>query len=113
MRPWVGIALGHDDQGRWRTGRDYVYGDLAYVRAVEAAGGIPIVLPIQEDPSLLVERIDALLLPGGDDFPPPPGRYPESVAFDLVSEPQRNFDAALLAAALERDLPTLGICYGA
>ena len=113
MRPWVGIALGHDDQGRWRTGRDYVYGDLAYVRAVEAAGGIPIVLPIQEDPSLLVERIDALLLPGGDDFPPPPGRYPETVAFDLVPEAQRNFDAALLAAALERDLPTLGICYGA
>ena len=113
MRPWIGIALGHDNQGRWRPGRDYLYGDLAYVRAVEAAGGVPVVLPLQHDPNILIERIDALLIPGGDDFPPPPGLYPESVSFDLAPETQRDFDAALLAAALVRNLPVLGICYGA
>ena len=113
MRPWIGIALGHDDQGRWRPGRDYLYGDLAYVRAIEAAGGVPVVLPLQHDPEVLIERIDALLIPGGDDFPPPPGLYPESVSFQLAPVAQRNFDAALLAAALKRNLPVLGICYGA
>ena len=100
-------------RGRWRPGRDYLYGDLAYVRAIEAEGGVPVVLPLQHDPDILIERIDALLIPGGDDFPPPPGLYPESVSFDLAPTTQLNFDAALLAAALERNLPVLGICYGA
>jgi putative glutamine amidotransferase len=109
----VGIPLGLDDRGRWRPGRDYLYLHDAYVRAVETAGGIPLLLPIQRDVRALVERIDALLIPGGDDFPPPEGHaYPDDADFDLVPERQRAFDAALLRAALDRARPVLGICYG-
>lgn len=113
VRPWVGIPLCLDDRGRWRQGREYGYGDLAYARSVEAAGGVAVALPIQKNPSGLLDRIDALLLPGGDDLPAPAGRYPKDVPLDLAPETQLRFDTALLDAALERKLPVLGICYGA
>ena len=110
----MGIPVCLDERGRWRPGREYLYADLATARAVEKAGGVPVVLPPQADASATLERIDALLLPGGDDFPPPPGKpYPDTVDFDVVPEAQHRFDAALLAAALQRGLPVLGICYGA
>jgi putative glutamine amidotransferase len=113
VTPVVGIPLGLDDRGRWRPGRDYQYLDAAYARAVEAAGGVPVLLPIHDRIRETVAGFDALLLPGGDDFPPPDGRvYPDDAGFDPVPERQRAFDAALLAEALARSRPVLAICYG-
>lgn len=113
VQPWVGIPACLDDRGRWRQGSAYLYADLAYARAIEAAGGVPVVLPVQADAAAALARVDALLLPGGDDFPPPEGAYPDTVHFDVAPLAQRRFDAALLEAALARELPVLGICYGA
>ncbi len=112
MKPLIAIPLCHDANERIRRGREYLYTDIAYARAVERAGGAPIHLPIQGEPASLVERIDGLLLPGGDDFLPD-DPYPDPSVFDAASETQIAFDRGLLAAALERDLPILGICYGA
>lgn len=112
MRPIVGISLCLDEQERWRPGREYVYLDRAYAQAVESAGGLPIMLPLQPDPAALVARVDALLLPGGDDFVPETP-YPDEVRFDPVPDRQRAFDEALLRAAQARRIPVLGICYGA
>ncbi len=111
--PIVGIPLTLDDRGRWRPGRDYLYIDRAYARAVESAGGHARHLPPAADAEAALAGIDALLIPGGDDFAPPSTRpYPPEVRFDLTSETQLAFDAALLAAALARGMPVLGICYG-
>lgn len=112
MAPVVGISSCLDERERWRAGREYVYLDRDYAAAVAAAGGTPVLLPLQPDPAALVREIDALLLPGGDDFLPD-APYPADVRFDPVPERQRAFDDALLRAALERALPVLGICYGA
>jgi putative glutamine amidotransferase len=68
-------------------------------------------LPIQHDAVGLAAKIDGLLVPGGDDLLPP-RPYPPTVRFDPVPEAQLAFDGALLDAALARDLPVLGICYG-
>ena len=111
VKPTVGIPLCLDDRGRWRAGRTYHYVHAAYARAIERAGGIALYLPAQSDARALVERIDALLLPGGDDLLPP-RPYPPDVVFDPVPEAQLAFDRALLDAALARELPVLGICYG-
>ena len=114
MPPIVGISQSLDDRGRWRPQRDYGYIDLAYARAVEDAGGTPIHLPPQSDAARLTEHIDALVVPGGDDFPPGPEcqAYPKSVAFDLAPAQQIDFDTRLVESALGRGLPVLGICYG-
>jgi putative glutamine amidotransferase len=111
VTPVVGIPLCLDAQQRWKPGRIYHYLDAAYARAVERAGGAPIYLPLQADVRGLVERIDALLVPGGDDLLPP-RPYPAHVRFEPVPPAQLAFDQALVEAALARGLPFLGICYG-
>lgn len=109
--PRIGIPLCLDGAGRIRPGRRYHYLDAAYGEAVVHAGGSPRYLPIQPDAMTALAEIDGLLLPGGDDFPPPTP-YPPDVEFTLVEPAQRAFDEALLAEAEERELPVLGICYG-
>jgi putative glutamine amidotransferase len=111
MRPLIGIPQCLDDRGRWRPGRDTHYLDCAYAKAVDAAGGTPVHVPIQSDANALMSRIDGLLLPGGGDFLPQQD-YPEGVRFDAVSAAQIDFDSHLLAAALDRGSPVLAICYG-
>ena len=113
MRAAIGIPLCLDARGRWRGGRDTLYLDRAYARAIETAGGLAVHLPLQDGASAeeLVERIDGLLLPGGDDFAPDRA-YPEHVGFDLADEAQLRFDRALLSAATRARKPVLGICYG-
>ena len=108
MRPLIGITQ------RLRAsspGRERLELDPAYAAAVAEAGGLPVHLPIQDDPPALVARIDGLVLPGGPDFLPP-RPYAEEVAFEAAPQAQLAFDGAVLAAALGRGIPILAICYG-
>jgi len=111
VTPTVGIPLCVDAQGRWKRGRTYHYLDAAYARAVDRAGGVAVYLPLASDPAELIARVDALLVPGGDDLLPP-RPYPPEVRFETVSDAQLVFDRALVATAVARGLPLLGICYG-
>lgn len=110
-RPRIGISLTLDDRGRWRPDRAYHYIDRSYADAIDRAGGVVFQLPIQADPRALVQAIDGLLIPGGDDFPVE-GDLPSDARLELVSPEQLAFDEALYAAARERRIPILGICYG-
>jgi putative glutamine amidotransferase len=109
MRPLIGIPPCLDVRGR--SGCDTQHLDAAYARAVDAAGGAPVLVPVQEDAAGLAERIDGLLVPGGGDFAPP-APYPAAVRFALVAPSQLDFDGRLLEAALALRRPLLGICYG-
>ena len=111
MRPLIGISQCLDERGRWHPTREYAYLDTSYAGALAQSGATPILLPLQEDVSALAQRLDGLLIPGGDDFPPPHA-YPPQIRFETVPSRQLAFDQALLAAALARRLPVLGICYG-
>ncbi len=112
MRPLIGIPLCLDDRGRWRKSREYLYIDTAYAKAIADSGGAALHLPIQAEPESLVRRIDGLLLPGGDDLPPPDAERYSDIAFDLAPKAQLDFDRRLLRAALERGIPVLCVCYG-
>lgn len=100
-RPQIGIPLTLDDRGRWREGRAYHYIDRSYADAIDRAGGLAVQLPIQSDPAALVESIDGLLIPGGDDFPAET-ELPDDAVLDLVSSDQLAFDEALYEAASQR-----------
>lgn len=96
--------------------RAYVNHD--YVRSVEEAGGVPLLLPYIENieaKELLdsyLERIDGLILSGGHDVEPEQyGEEPQQRLGDTWSGRDR-FDLALFRAALEKKLPVLGICRG-
>ena len=88
-----------------------------YLDSVTRAGGLGILLPPQplsdEQARDIVSRIDGLLLTGGADIDP--SRYgeelsPQHEGFESVRDASED---ALLAAALEADIPVLGICRGA
>lgn len=112
VKPAIGIPECHDAKGAIRPGREYLYNDIAYARAVSRAGGTAFHLPVQDDPAALIDRVDALLLPGGDDFLPEDQRVDQDL-FTPVSPQQLAFDRGLLLRALERGIPVFGICYGA
>jgi putative glutamine amidotransferase len=88
-----------------------------YFRAVERAGGVPLMLP--PIPALLdrlhdvVARFDAIVLHGGGDVDP--RRYGQEPAaselYGIVPE-HDEVELALVRAALDADLPMLAICRG-
>ncbi len=86
-----------------------------YVEGVEGASGLPVVLPNSGDPShapSYLDRIDGLLLTGGDDVHPRLYGEAPHPRLDLVDERRDRFEIALLRAARERGMPVLGICRG-
>ncbi len=87
-----------------------------YVEAVQRAGGLALMLPVDpslvEDPDEALDLIDGLVLAGGADIDP--GSYGEQAHAETVDTvPVRDsFEIALTRAAIERDMPVLGICRG-
>ena len=87
-----------------------------YVAAIEAAGGIPVILPILTDRALgaaLLDNLDGLMLTGsGPDIDP--RRYGERkrFTFKVMSKERTESEFALVMAARKLDLPVLGICGG-
>ena len=86
-----------------------------YVEGVEGASGLSIILPNSDDPShapSYIERIDGLLLTGGDDvYPALYGEAPHP-HLDIVDARRDRFEIALLRAARERGMPVFGVCRG-
>ena len=91
-----------------------------YFELVAAAGARPLLLPPARQAAggpgagaaAVIDALDALVLVGGGDLAPV--RYggpahPELAGVDSVRDAS---EVALLAAALERDLPVLAICRG-
>src|SRR5207245_8880540 len=87
-----------------------------YVTAVEAAGGIPVILPVITErafSSAILDRLDGLVLTGsGPDIDP--RRYGERKRFPfrVISPERTDSEIALVTEARRRDLPVLGICGG-
>lgn len=89
---------------------------LAYADAVRRAGGLPVALaPLADAASIaaLLERVDGMLLSGGDDFDMQRlGQGPTHPSATLTPPEKQDFDVALARACLAGGVPTLGVCYG-
>jgi gamma-glutamyl-gamma-aminobutyrate hydrolase PuuD len=83
-----------------------------YVKQVERAGGQPVLLPPAGDTASLVGRLDGLILAGGGDIDP--RRYGaeqhERTGYIRPFRDTAEFD--VLSAALDQEVPYLGICRG-
>jgi putative glutamine amidotransferase len=88
---------------------------MTYVRAIEAAGALPVVMPPlgPADAPALVARLDGLVLSGGPDLAP--AAYDAKPHVELgPTEPDLDlFEYAVAREALRVELPILGICRGA
>ncbi len=111
MKPIIGINGDYEDDTKPHS---FVYRD--YVDAIIMAGGIPFLLALiknKDDVECLLDRVDGLLLTGGDDVPP--ARYGEDrrEKTHCVHADKDVFDNLLLQLALEKKKPILALCYGA
>jgi putative glutamine amidotransferase len=83
-----------------------------YVQRVTDAGALPVVVPPVPGSEVLLDRLDGLILSGGADIAPETyGAQRDPATRDL--RPDRDAaELPLARAALDRDLPVLGICRG-
>ena len=111
--PVIGIACAvlRAEWGPWNQPAAVVGAD--YVRQVQAAGGIALVVPPQScTPDAVLDRIDGLMLTGGSDLEASLyGDEPHAEA--EAPDPERDaWEFALVREAIVRDMPFLGICRG-
>ena len=87
---------------------------LRYLRAIEAAGGIPVVIPPLDPEALasLLDQVAGVCLSGGPDLDPVAyGAYRHELTGPSWEELDR-FELKLAQAADGRDVPILAICRG-
>jgi putative glutamine amidotransferase len=84
-----------------------------YVKAVEQAGGRPLLVPPStEGIEETLDALDGLIFSGGSDLDPAHyGQEPHPETNGIVPE-RDSGELALLRSALGRDLPVLAICRG-
>lgn len=104
MRPRIGITTSYQDD------RQSV--DIHYIRAIEAAGGLPLIVPLletREAAGHFAALLDGLVITGGPGITKGlVGRLPHDL--EPVA-PERDLSDTLIYDALSHR-PVLGICYG-
>ena len=116
MRPLIGLST-YREQARWGVWDQSA--DLlptSYAESVERAGGVPVLLPptapYDEAARAVAARVDGLVIAGGADVAPSEYGEPAHL-FAGDPRPDRDqWELALLRAADEVGLPTLGVCRG-
>jgi putative glutamine amidotransferase len=115
-RPIIGLcaAIEHARWGLWDAGAHLL--PREYADAVQRAGGVALLLPPDrtaiDEPDVILDLLDGLILAGGSDVDPAvygADRHPETSG---VNAERDAFEVALAVRAMERDLPFLGICRG-
>ena len=108
-RPAIGITV---DQ---HSKPDCYESPVAYAKAVETAGGLPLLLPYHINIELIplfLDQLDGILMTGGNDLDPAlfnEARHPKAIPLDPI---RQKFELALLDEIAKRRTPTLGICMG-
>jgi gamma-glutamyl-gamma-aminobutyrate hydrolase PuuD len=113
-RPLIGIT-GQLEAAHWGDWvREAVLSPLTYTRAVERAGGTPVILPPvpPESVAALIAGLDGLVLTGGTDVSPALYEAEPHEQTDVPDRRRDRFELALVRAAIEADLPVLAIGRG-
>jgi putative glutamine amidotransferase len=114
--PVIGVTAGLEE-ARWRAWHEVaLLSPRNYTLAVQRAGAIALLLSpdaaVAASPDPLLALLDGLIISGGSDLNPSTyGARPHERT--APGSPERDgFELSLVRAALERDLPLLGICRG-
>jgi putative glutamine amidotransferase len=85
----------------------------AYVRALENADIVPVIVPpLAGDIDRVLDAVDGLVLTGGEDLDPAHYGDDPHPATGPVSARRDGTELSLARAARDRNLPTLAICRG-
>jgi len=86
-----------------------------YARGVEAAGGLPVVLPYAANDTTVLawaERLDGLLLAGGEDVNPLLYGEQPKLGLAIVVPERDDIELQLVHAMVQSKKPVFGICRG-
>lgn len=112
-KPIIGITLDSEKPGGYSL-FPWVALRENYADSIVAAGGVPILLPhVPENVSQYLDVIQGLVITGGN-FDIDPALYGESSRHESVITKDRRtqFEWAITKAALDKNIPILGICGG-
>src|SRR3954451_586806 len=122
MRPLIGVTTSELRASAMATTRRHgepAHPEMAlgmtYLRTLDAAGAIPVVLPPVGTDHLmpLLDRLDGICLSGGPDLDPAAyGAESRHVQLGPTEPSLDAFELSLARLALERGLPILAICRG-
>ena len=99
----------------WDAERKSVWMLPDYLEGIKAAGGIPVVLPIEmseKDANRIVETCDGFLFTGGQDVTPELYGMKDATGTIIPSLERDRLEMLLLEKALQADKAVLGICRG-
>ena len=122
MRPLIGVTTSEVRRGDLATLRRHgeppqheMALGLTYMRAVELAGGVPVVLPPLEPGAMatLLTRLDGVCLSGGPDLDPAGYGARAHAALGPTEPALDRFELELACAADALGMPLLGVCRGA
>lgn len=111
MKPLIGINVDIT-----QTSPTEASVEVHYIKAVEQAGGIPVLLPPMPDDDLndLLPKLNGLMLIGGRDYDPRHYNEKASEKVKLLAPLRDDFDLRLIHRALVgSNIAVLGICAGA
>ena len=106
VAPVIGVSAG--GVGQSRVGQ-------AYIDAVCAAGGVPVIIPILTDSlalAAILDKVDGVVMIGGEDVDP--AFYGEAALPEMgeINAPRDTFDLMLARMTARSHKPLLGICRG-
>lgn len=115
MKPIIGISAERESTSPDQPGYKFQGMLTAYIEAIRAAGGLPVLIPLKLDETdldALQSRLDGILIPGGGDIDPELYHavpHPQTKNIDLDRD---RLELNLTRHAMERGQPFLGICRG-
>lgn len=126
MKPLIGItgrqlALGMvaNVSRRFREQQIHTY-FTAFAEGIAAAGGIPVAIPFVAEAADVIDRLDGVIVTGGQDVHP--SRWGGVAEVNPSADPRWDHDvhdaerdayeAALITAAVDTGIPVLGVCRG-
>jgi len=109
------VGLNADYRPSRKEGPALSFIAAGYYNAIQAAGGIPVILPpteCEEDIARTLDMLQAFVLVGGGDLDPRRDGYQLHSSIRLMDQRRENFDRMLMRQIAERRLPVFGIGGG-
>ena len=112
-RPLIGINTDFRATAKGRTPHSFIHS--GYFESLLAANALPIIIPPltrESDLSPILDRLDGVILTGGDDLDPRKMGLSPHPAVTLVTERRELSDRLLCKLVQQRRMPVLGIGLG-
>jgi gamma-glutamyl-gamma-aminobutyrate hydrolase PuuD len=113
VKPVIGITT-YAEQARWGVwDSPTALIPMAYVNAVEKAGGRPLLVPPSDEAiDETLDSLDGLLFSGGSDIDPSMYGAEPHPSVNGTRPDRDRAELVLMEAALARDMPVLAVCRG-